>query len=522
MKLIRLVLFVLLLAASCETGNNKPDLGNLFQKRDNSHYVFRIKLTQDTFLTTKDGLVFFVPKNSLISKGGNEISEVVEIEVQVFRDLKNILVADLQTLSDDKLLISDGMFSIAGKTISGKEVFINKEEPVKLIASLSRDQNEMMLFKESSSNSSNWTSPELPKGEPIVIPFETLWKKDVDIYKKGGTEVYTWINEFYQNECKDTSLCSFDLLKYQHSFIATNEFWERYVAEYYSSHDWFLKTNDNDSPGIVPWLNVGGGNLVDMYASQTIWKVDSFILEEIKTNLNRFLGDSLKRIERHKEDINELEKSYTKSNIPKFTEEAKEEMLLARMKSDEDYISNSLEDIQKWERFKNQRLTTIDEIILPAIDTVAVLKIQKALKDEAILNLLNRKSYAYLASLSNKRTFSITKFGRYNLDRFLKSKLKNIELAIKSNSEKTMVFLLLKKNKVIIQPNGVKDNLLLFKRQLPEEEAFIVAVASNENTLLFAKKEIKIGQNEVEELELKPSSQEEISKVLEEIDKGYQ
>ncbi len=132
------------------------------------------------------------------------------------------------------------------------------------------------------------------------------------------------------------------------------------------------------------------------------------------------------------------------------------------------------------------------------------------------------KSYAYLGSLSNKNTFNIKKFTTYNLDKFLKTELIPTQLTVKCNRSNPMVSLIFKTAKTIIQPTKqVDEQQLIFDRKLPQKTAFLIAISLDGDSPLFAKKEIKVGQNKVEELELKPSSQEEIVKDLQAIEQEY-
>ena len=76
-----------------------------------------------------------------------------------------------------------------------------------------------------------------------------------------------------------------------------------------------------------------------------------------------------------------------------------------------------------------------------------------------------------------------------------------------------------------ILKNG--DNSFCFSRnnecgiQLPFVPAYLSALGEKDGQLLFARKEIQIGENEVEELELKPSTEAEVSVALQGIEAGY-
>ena len=57
---------------------------------------------------------------------------------------------------------------------------------------------------------------------------------------------------------------------------------------------------------------------------------------------------------------------------------------------------------------------------------------------------------------------------------------------------------------------------------MPKVSAYLIALGEQDGQLLFAQKEIQIGENEVEELELKPSTEAEVSVALQGIEAGYE
>jgi len=512
---IELCFFLCLLMISCNQ-NSTVD-SNLFkdvlQVSEDSAYIYNIDNSKDTLLNTKDGLVFCLPKNCLTNKDGSEISEKVLIELNVYRSIANILAEGLQTISEDNLLISDGMFDVQGQTVSGKDVLINKENPIRLIASLQSNENGMMLFEEAKLNSSNWVLPKRSTGNPLVIPFDVIWENDVNrITISNVAETDSRILEFYRVECNEMPLGTFKLLEYQHSFIATNEFWDRYWSDYGSNRD---RINGHDFVH-TPWLSNDNQNLIEMYTHMPIWKVDSIILEELKTNLDEFRNDSMSRRSEKKQSI------ISRSDMCS-TPKCMEKLMQGYLDWEKTIIVSWLEYIQVWEQFKKQKFTYIDSSFLPPIDTNSIMAIQDVLETSKELKLRTKKLYKYIGSLSSTVSFKVFEFGRYNIDEYYPQEdLFKTELTVRTNEIAPSVRLVFKNVKATISPSVNHEDSQMFNSKLPKEIAYLIAVSFKNNQLLFAKKEIQIGQNEVEKLELKPSSQEEISKVLEDIEKGYE
>ena len=65
-------------------------------------------------------------------------------------------------------------------------------------------------------------------------------------------------------------------------------------------------------------------------------------------------------------------------------------------------------------------------------------------------------------------------------------------------------------------------NNYIFDEELLVIPAYLIALGEKDGELLFTKKEIQLGQDTQVSLDLQPSSQEELTKVLDGIEQGYQ
>jgi hypothetical protein len=109
-------------------------------------------------------------------------------------------------------------------------------------------------------------------------------------------------------------------------------------------------------------------------------------------------------------------------------------------------------------------------------------------------------------------------FGWVNVDYFYKDpKSADIKLIANTNEVASIINLIIPKRNVILSGILKDDNTYSFTKneegynKLPKgEKAFIVAISIVDNKLLFAEKEIVIGQSETETIELKTTTAEMI------------
>lgn len=484
MRLISL-LFIILIFQNC-TNNKQKQLP--LKKVEKDQYSFKIFPDRDTILSSSDGIVLLIPKNAFALKNGNPINESIVLNLSSYRNLASILAEGLETRSNDKLLLSEGMFSIEGKTLSGKELIINDQTPIKV--SLSQDINDpsMMLFKEDPSKKSNWIAPQKQDGSYIIIPFEVLWEKYTG---PNRVSEYQGLKSFYMQECRNSDE-KLDLIDYQYSFIATTHFWERYkesgklriASHIYDFIPWF---SDKNNP-----------SLVKLYTTLDIYQADSIVLDYLKTCLQNLQEDTLL--------IKTLPKGSTKLDHCKYI------------------LRNFPALIKRWEAFYQQRLTTINKDWLPPIDTNTLLNIQNTLNETLTLESNQQKMYQSLANLANASTFNIKSFGRYNLDKFLEQEIENLHdtnLEIITNAPNAATTIVFKNHRLILNPSSKKNKSFKFSGKLPQEKAYIISLADKDGVLWFAQKEIMLGENLSETIELTPLPETEIRERLEQIDQDH-
>lgn len=156
-----------------------------FVTPDYQHFVIDPK--ESTTIEGKDGMIIFIPKNAFVDETGNEISEAVNLELVEALNLKEMVLYDLPTLSNDKMLESGGMFYISA-TSNGKEVKINPKRPFYIEVPTDSLRPNMRVFKGDvlADGSINWINPQKMKKYLTKIPL-----KDLDFLPEGFEDAVT-------------------------------------------------------------------------------------------------------------------------------------------------------------------------------------------------------------------------------------------------------------------------------------------------------------------------------------------
>lgn len=161
------------------------------------------------------------------------------------------------------------------------------------------------------------------------------------------------------------------------------------------------------------------------------------------------------------------------------------------------------ERIDLFTKFKNQYKTKLHPNIGLNKDDIDKLqnyyeKLKKAEKQEILIS-----------------SFDLYRLGWHNLDYYYNSdELRPTELSVKSEKKLQKILLIFKDSKVILRGKSINNNLYNFSTtyesimNLPSVPAYIIALAEEGDKLFFSKKEIKIGNNKIETLDLKPISLE--------------
>ena len=122
--------------------------------------IFPINPSKGATIEGKQGMLIIVPKDAFIDDKGILIKTPVELELVEALTLEDMVLYDLATLSDGKLLESGGMFYI-NPTSNGENVNINPQRPFYIEIPTNEVKPGMMAFKGevAEDGTLNWIEP---------------------------------------------------------------------------------------------------------------------------------------------------------------------------------------------------------------------------------------------------------------------------------------------------------------------------------------------------------------------------
>lgn len=156
------------------------ELDSLLKSRNKQYFV--VQPNVKTLLKGKSGTKILVNKTSLVDKDGNPITEPVELQLIEALTKDQFLTNGLLTVSDGKLLESGGMLNLQVKTVSGKEVTINPDDPLVVQLPTAQKVDDMLYF--TSTSGQNWTTNNVAIDKSysrLKMPKRKYyWPKDID------------------------------------------------------------------------------------------------------------------------------------------------------------------------------------------------------------------------------------------------------------------------------------------------------------------------------------------------------
>jgi len=467
---MRIILLLILLGSlySCQETQE--------EQKETAVSTFTINPSQRNIVQGKKNGILIIPEDCFVDEEGNVIKEEVEVQLTEAYSIEDMLDYNLETSSPGGLLVSGGMINLEATTISGEKVEIANEKTITLQKTASKlDTNQYQFFTQASEQ---WDNPEPPNPYLTYLPLDR------------HPEVYVYLDNRDSPKLEDlviTTIKQEDRDEYRDD-LSTRSFLEG-AGRYFNGYEptiisdevldkSFLSSKEyQERFAALPPSDEGISITTHLtylkYLDKPLWVADSMVLKELKKELLYYQKELL---ENEKDPYYLFEIELTQHFIKVFT------------------------------AFKNQYKTTFSPDRFTEEELEAINQFYQKLSTDKFI-----------------QSFSIRKVGWHNID-FLYEKhpLKSTSLVVTTNLDVEKIALVLKDDKAISQGKRKEVKSFTFPGKLPQVPAYLIALGEEDGKFFFCKKEIKIGQNEVEELELKPSSQEEISKVLEEIEKGYE
>jgi cytochrome c2 len=147
---------IILIAMGCFllfdcTKNDKKKTNGVFKTDNLPTEIFRINITKDTNITTKNGAIIHLPQGTLKSD-----SNTVELELKEAYSLQQMVLGGLNTASNGNLLSSNGMFYLNKK--GNAKVTI--ATPIKMKIPTTAVNDSMKLFTGNAKDDKiDWTKP---------------------------------------------------------------------------------------------------------------------------------------------------------------------------------------------------------------------------------------------------------------------------------------------------------------------------------------------------------------------------
>lgn len=185
MKVIKIVLFVLLSISFFQCQNSEIESkihpNDPFKKSIIKSEYFEINTKTDHVIEGKNGTVVVIPKACFLDANNNIIEDDVTIELAEALSLDDMILSNLTTTSNGKLLETDGMIYF-NAFANGKPLTIDKENPIYIEIPSQNKKPNMMAYKgiRDENGNMNWIEPKELEKFLIPIDFDLL-----DFYPEG-------------------------------------------------------------------------------------------------------------------------------------------------------------------------------------------------------------------------------------------------------------------------------------------------------------------------------------------------
>ena len=439
-------------------GNLPTQLVDTLKQIGQRIQVREIDPTKDNIIIGDSGTRIFISANSIVNEQGKTISNQVKIELKENYAFADFITSNLQTISNDELLQTQGMIYFNATNGNDLNLKIDKGKPIRIEFPVRDIVAGAKIFKgERDKNGNiNWDTIGDPIKSLVPFPIRTLAPQG---FGECSKDFGITSNKKYYDEHKGEIYLTLDSLsKYENTLLATREFKERYY--YYCMPD-----------------------LTKIYIAnldKNMWEIDEMMVQY-------FIKDSTERV-----NINIDYKPEPFNGQPVTKEQLQAYKWLIEHAKESGHRM-----IEIYKMFAAQKLTKIDPT--KKIDTSAI----------------KETTTAFIA-------YDALEFGWVNVDYFYKDpKAEKIKLIAKTNKEAFTINLILPNKKIILTGIQKSDKTYWFTKQedgynkLPKgEKAFIVCISIVGNKLYFAEKEIIIGQSETEILNLVETNGETVKAKL--------
>lgn len=179
--------FLALLLMQCNSVTEKIESTVKFSANDPFQQTivpsqnFKLNANIDNVVEGENGTILIMPKGCFKNSKGEIVTEQIKVELSEALSVEEMLLSNLTTTSDGKLLETDGMIYI-NATVNGEQLTINKENPIHIEIPTNKRKAEMMAYKgiRDEDGNMNWIEPKELKKFLVPIDINLL-----DFYPEG-------------------------------------------------------------------------------------------------------------------------------------------------------------------------------------------------------------------------------------------------------------------------------------------------------------------------------------------------
>ena len=224
----------------------KPDLivknhqEDPFKNTITSSQYFKIDTKNDTVISGENGTTIVFQKGSFLDSDNNIVTDDVEIELAEALTIDEMILSNLTTISDGKLLETDGMIYF-NATAKGKQLFVNPEKPVYVEIPTTNRKSGMSVYKglRDKNGNMNWVNP-IPI-ENYLIPLDLF---TLDFLPDGFVETLEKEMPFLNHQKVNEKFV--DSLYFSLYFKTGNEIIEETVPDINVSESYYDKVNETE------------------------------------------------------------------------------------------------------------------------------------------------------------------------------------------------------------------------------------------------------------------------------------
>ncbi|WP_299120982.1 energy transducer TonB [uncultured Winogradskyella sp.] len=144
--------------------SNKNNTISFFKSNNKEPQVIKVNTEEDFKITLREGTKISIPKNAFVNdKTGKEVSGEIDIQITEFYKLSDMLLVDLSTKSDDKLLETGGMLYVEAKKNNSK-LRLSPEKKINIVFNTSGKLNMQLFTGEKNNDGINWKLDKQTKG----------------------------------------------------------------------------------------------------------------------------------------------------------------------------------------------------------------------------------------------------------------------------------------------------------------------------------------------------------------------